>query len=84
MALRMIRGGDRSLAEAVEADAARLAADGIGIAPEPVVTGDDLVDSGFIPGPMFKSILDTVYDAQLEGRVRDKAGGMELARRLNV
>lgn len=55
-----------------------------GLAPRPLVTGDDLVAAGFRPGREFKALLDAVYDAQLEGRVADREAGMELARRLSV
>ncbi|HEX8342193.1 MAG TPA: CCA tRNA nucleotidyltransferase [Tepidisphaeraceae bacterium] len=47
--------------------------DGLGdgeVAPPPLLTGDMLVAAGYRPGPGFKSALDTVYDEQLEGRVR--------------
>lgn len=55
-----------------------------GIAPEPFVTGDDLIQLGFAPGPGFKRLLDGLYDAQLEGRVADREKALELARRLGV
>ncbi len=55
-----------------------------GLAPEPFITGDDLVAAGFEPGPRFKAILDGVYDAQLEGRVNSRDQAMELARTLGV
>jgi hypothetical protein len=52
-------------------------------APPPLITGDDLTAAGLKPGPVFKRVLDAVYDAQLEGRVGTKeqamALGMELA-----
>ena len=46
-----------------------------GVAPEPLVTGDDLIQLGLEPGPDFRRLLDGVYDAQLEGEVttRDEA-----------
>jgi tRNA nucleotidyltransferase/poly(A) polymerase len=47
--------------------------------PIPLVTGDDLTAAGFAPGPIFKNILDAVYDAQLEGRVTEKLQAMEMA-----
>jgi poly(A) polymerase len=54
-------------------------------APPPLITGDDLTAAGLQPGPVFKRVLDAVYDAQLEDRVRsrDEALGMalDLARR---
>jgi hypothetical protein len=53
-----------------------------GVAPEPLVTGDDLVAAGLTPGPRFKRILDDVYDAQLTGTVDNAQQAMALARRL--
>ncbi len=44
-----------------------------GVAPEPFVTGDDLLAVGYPAGPGIGRILDAVYDAQLEGRVTDRA-----------
>lgn len=58
--------------------------DGIGIAPIPLLTGDDLVEAGFEPGPRFRLVLDRVYDAQLEGQVPDFNAALELARRIDV
>jgi len=43
-----------------------------GVAPEPLVSGDDLIGMGLEPGPDFRRLLDGVYDAQLEGRVRSR------------
>ena len=52
--------------------------DKIDCAPIALLNGDDLTAAGFKPGPIFKRILDTVYDAQLEGRVSDKSAAMKL------
>lgn len=49
------------------------------VAPPPFVTGDDLAGGGFAPGPLFKRVLDAVYDAQLEGRVRSKEEALVMA-----
>ncbi|MCA9303675.1 MAG: CCA tRNA nucleotidyltransferase [Phycisphaerales bacterium] len=57
-----------------------LSSDGIGLAPEPLITGEDLIALGITPGPGFKPILDRVYDAQLEGRARTKEDAINLAR----
>lgn len=57
-----------------------LASDGIGLAPEPLITGEDLITLGITPGPDFKTILDRVYDAQLEALVRTKDDALSLAR----
>lgn len=69
-----------SEADTVTKEVRELSAVHGGLAPPPMVTGDDLIRAGFVPGPGFKRLLDEVYDAQLEGRVRNQAEGMELAR----
>jgi poly(A) polymerase len=48
-------------------------------APAPLITGDDLTAAGLTPGPLFKRVLDEVYDAQLEGCVGTKEQAMKLA-----
>ena len=52
------------------------------VAPAPLITGDDLVAMGMKPGPLFRRILEAVYDAQLEGRVGTRAEAMEMAESL--
>jgi tRNA nucleotidyltransferase/poly(A) polymerase len=52
------------------------------IAPPPLLTGDDLTAAGLRPGPVFKRVLDAVYDAQLEDRISGKEQALELALRL--
>jgi poly(A) polymerase len=49
------------------------------VAPPPLVTGDDLVAAGFVPGPLFRGVLERVYDAQLENRVQSRQQALELA-----
>lgn len=39
--------------------------------PKPLLSGRDLLDAGYAPGPAMKRILNAVYDEQLEGRVVD-------------
>lgn len=43
--------------------------------PAPLLTGDDLIELGYTPGPLFKQILDTLEEHQLEGTLstRDEA-----------
>ncbi|MBL8886487.1 MAG: hypothetical protein JNK16_07495 [Phycisphaerales bacterium] len=53
-----------------------------GLAPKPFVTGDDLVGAGMAPGPAFRTVLDRVYDEQLEGRIGSASEG--LARAMQV
>ncbi len=54
---------------------------GMDVAPPPLISGDDLEAAGLKPGPMFKKILDAVYDEQLEGRVKTKREATEFAMR---
>ena len=56
--------------------------DGQEAAPHPLINGNDLSAMGLTPGPLFKKVLDAVYDAQLEDRVTDRESAMELASRL--
>jgi len=50
------------------------------IRPVPLVSGDDLIAAGYLPGPRFKEILSQVEDAQLEGRLDSREGAMEFVR----
>jgi poly(A) polymerase len=49
------------------------------VSPVPLITGDDLTAAGLRPGPMFRQVLEGVYDAQLEGRVGSKEEAMGMA-----
>jgi poly(A) polymerase len=40
--------------------------------PEPLLRGNDLIEMGLQPGPIFSEILTTVEDAQLEGQISTK------------
>ena len=51
------------------------------IRPTPLITGRDLIEAGYEPGPRFKEILGAVEDAQLEGRLTSPDGAMEYVRR---
>jgi poly(A) polymerase len=50
------------------------------VAPKPLLNGDELVAAGYRPGPLFKKVLDEVYDAQLEDRINSKEEAMAMAR----
>ena len=39
------------------------------ISPPRLLSGEDLIDDGYKPGPRFKQILQAVEDAQLEGEI---------------
>jgi poly(A) polymerase len=49
------------------------------IRPEPLISGDDLIQAGYTPGPQFKELLTAVEDAQLEGSIRTKEEALALA-----
>lgn len=49
--------------------------------PSPLVTGDDLIAAGHVPGPRFREILNAVEDAQLEGRVHSRDQALEFVHR---
>ena len=51
------------------------------IQPAPLITGRDLIEAGYEPGPRFKEILGAVEDAQLEGRLGSREAAMEYVRR---
>lgn len=82
--LELVRVMDPAVGAAVAAEAAKLAADGVGVSPEPILTGDHLVAWGMKPGKGFKDLLDRVYDEQLEGRVRDLEQARELVVQMRV
>ncbi len=42
------------------------------VKPIRLLTGDDLSEMGYAPGPEFKTILEALEDAQLEGRITTK------------
>ena len=51
------------------------------IHPKPLLTGDDLISLGYVPGPQFKRILTAVEDAQLEGRLQNAEDARVFVRR---
>jgi putative nucleotidyltransferase with HDIG domain len=51
------------------------------IRPVPLITGDDLIAAGYLPGPRFREILEAVEDAQLEGRLLSRDAALEFVRR---
>lgn len=50
-----------------------------GLEPTPLIDGNDLTGLGLTPGPIFGRVLEAVYDAQLEGSVRDSEAALALA-----
>jgi poly(A) polymerase len=51
------------------------------IRPAPLVTGEDLIAAGHVPGPRFKQILSAVEDGQLEGRFHDREEALQFVAR---
>jgi len=49
--------------------------------PAPLMTGDDLIAAGFVPGPRFKEILSAVEDGQLEGKLLSKEDALTFVAR---
>jgi poly(A) polymerase len=47
------------------------------VRPERLLTGDDLRNMGFRPGPVFSQILGSLEDAQLEGQVKTREQARE-------
>jgi putative nucleotidyltransferase with HDIG domain len=48
--------------------------------PARLITGRDLIEAGYRPGPMFGIVLDEIEDAQLEGRIETREAAMAMAR----
>ncbi|HOK44920.1 MAG TPA: CCA tRNA nucleotidyltransferase [Bryobacteraceae bacterium] len=48
--------------------------------PRPLINGYDLIAAGYKPGPLFKQILNTVEDFQLEGRIKTREEALALVR----
>jgi putative nucleotidyltransferase with HDIG domain len=51
------------------------------VEPPRLVTGDDLKTMGYSPGPLFRRVLETVRDAQLDGEVMTREQALELLQR---
>lgn len=49
---------------------------------KPLMTGQDLIDRGFVPGPRFRQILDEVKERQAAGTIKDRQEALEYLRGL--
>ena len=49
---------------------------------KPLVTGSDLISLGAKPSPMFKKLLDELFDRQLAGEFPDKNSAVSAAKQL--
>ncbi|MGD0442709.1 MAG: CCA tRNA nucleotidyltransferase [Edaphobacter sp.] len=52
------------------------------IRPNLLVTGKDLIDAGYPPGPQYKAMLEAAEDAQLEGLAATTEDGLAVVRKL--
>jgi poly(A) polymerase len=52
------------------------------LAPRPLITGDDLIGMGLVQGPLFKTLLEKVREAQLNGEVLTREAALGMVRRL--
>ena len=54
------------------------------IDPPPLISGDDLKSLGLKPGPEFKTLLDAIRDAQLNGEIATHDGAVSLVKRIHA
>ncbi len=47
------------------------------VQPPPLVTGEDLLERGVEPGPIYKEILDVLYTRQLEEALQSRAAALQ-------
>lgn len=83
-AIMLLRAINSTIADRVCQEIQSMSDDGIGLDPEPLISGQTLIEMGRLPGKSFKDVLDLVYDAQLEGRVRSFDEACNLASELFV
>ena len=50
--------------------------------PQPLITGKDLKQLGISPGPVYRDLLQTLHDRQMEGAFTTREEGLKLARQL--
>ncbi len=50
--------------------------------PPRLLSGQDLIAAGYVPGPAFRSALEAVETAQLEGEIHTREEAMQIAKRI--
>ncbi|MBI4971428.1 MAG: CCA tRNA nucleotidyltransferase [Candidatus Omnitrophica bacterium] len=45
--------------------------------PKPLISGEDLIEAGYRPGPAMGKILHEAYDAQLEGVIKNREAALK-------
>ncbi len=81
-AMEIVRARDADRADAIARRVEALSLKPPGLAPAPLITGDDLTAAGMTPGPAFGRWLEAAYDAQLEGALRTRAEALAFVQRL--
>jgi poly(A) polymerase len=49
--------------------------------PPRLISGRDLIEAGYSPGPGFSKVLEAVETAQLEGEIHTRSEAMEMAKK---
>jgi tRNA nucleotidyltransferase/poly(A) polymerase len=52
--------------------------------PSPLITGDDLLRHGVPTGPLYRTVLEAIRDAQLDGLIHTPADALAMADRLRM
>ena len=52
--------------------------------PPPLLTGDDLLEYGVVPGAEYRTLLGRLRDAQLDGEIRNKSEALAMVDRLRA
>jgi len=50
------------------------------IKPTPLINGNDLINCGLKPGPLFSRILNKIEEQQLEGKLKDKEAALNFVK----
>ncbi|MGV6815404.1 MAG: hypothetical protein ACWA5W_10425, partial [Phycisphaerales bacterium] len=82
-ALQVLRAMDHARAESIVDDIEALSGRFGGLCPKPFISGADLIKLGLEPGPLFKRVLDAVYDQQLEGCVQSQPDAIEFVKNMS-
>lgn len=83
-AIMLTRAINAPIADEICEQIENMSNDGIGLAPEPLIDGQVLIEMGHTPGASFKAVLDRVYDAQLMGDLSSYSQACNLAKELFV
>jgi tRNA nucleotidyltransferase/poly(A) polymerase len=73
--------GDES--DAIDFCRQKLALPAAELNPAPLITGEDLKQHGIPQGPAYRTILEAVRDAQLEGRIGTRVEALQLAQSMH-